>query len=359
MTTPAAPMMKSERALLDLLQSHLGSPRTTFDVGGIVARITIGANARDDCAAISIADAELVVTTDYVRGTGFRLFEEHLIDYRALGRFLTAANLSDVAAMGARAIGLLTIIRYGSDMGDAQFAEVIEGINELAMSYDVPVLGGDIGGATTTVLAATALGLAPRGQLLRRSGMRPGDDIYVSGHVGKAAAALVYGLFLVKRGQRRSKSEEAHILAPWRSPEPRLSLGRELAESGLVTSCQDISDGLRGTLQDLLLPNGFGAVVEEVALPVLASTSEIVRAHGGDPLRILCGPSPDFELCFTAAPSARAHIENLCRTNLPVSRIGSLTTDHRIMVQRTDGRFADMPGEVWNQQNGTLEALLT
>lgn len=351
-------MKTGERELLDLVRARLGASTKGFCMGDMQVDFPLTAADSDDCASIRFGDVELLLATDYVRGTGFRLFQAGLIDYTSIGRYLVAANLSDIAAMGARPIGFLSVVRYSPQMTEEEFTSVLDGINEAATASDVAILGGDIGGAETLVLSGTAIGIAAYGSVLRRHGMRPGDGVFVTGTIGRAAAALVYGLVLRDHWRPDAPMEDA-ILSAWRRPQARTVFGAALGAARVATASQDISDGLRGTLEDML-GDSLGVVLDETALPIDLSTRQVLKRYNGDPLVVLGGPSPDFELCFTAPAEFKSQIIEIGRQcDLQVSQIGVVTSSPEVVIRRKNGQITEFPGERWDQQDRKLESFFT
>jgi thiamine-monophosphate kinase len=176
------------------------------------------------------------------------------------------------------------------------------------------------------------MGIVPAGQAMRRSGARAGDDVYVSGHVGDAAL----GLRLALQQWHDDLAAEAQTLALARlhRPQPRLALG--LALRGLATSCLDVSDGLAQDLGHLLAASQVGAELQLERLPRSAALAAIDPAFA-DILALTGGD--DYELLFTAAPSASASIAALPVT---CTRIGTITAAPGLRLMR-DGQLLDMP----------------
>src|SRR5918999_983276 len=185
--------------------------------GGGKVNLLIGANAQDDCAVFQIrGDQELVLGSDYVRGVGFRLYElGHLNNYD-IGYYLAMANFSDIAAMGAQPIALLSVIRYPRELSDNDFKSVIHGIREACAKVGAPNVGGDIGTAERLILSASAVGVVEPGRSLLRSGARPGDRLCVSGYTGIAAAAQRYFGQTNLEGMRIASDKETELLAAWK-----------------------------------------------------------------------------------------------------------------------------------------------
>src|SRR5205823_3775557 len=126
--------------------------------------------------------------SDYVRGSKFTLFELGHLSHYDLGYYLAIANFSDIAAMGAKPLALLSVVRYPPEMADSDFDLVLQGIADGAQACSAANVGGDIGEAERLMLSATALGVCAPGRALLRSGAKAGDVLCLTGEVGTAGA---------------------------------------------------------------------------------------------------------------------------------------------------------------------------
>lgn len=290
----------------------------------------------DDCALLAPdAGQELAISTDLL------LEGRHFLaatDPEALGHKALAVNLSDLAAMGATplAFTLALALPPARAQDDAWMQAFSRGLLALADRHACPLVGGDTT-AGPLAIGITVLGQVPRGQALRRSGARDGDDIWVSGTLGDARLAL---------GALRDEwtlSPALMALARERleRPSPRLPLGQALR--GLAHSAMDISDGLLGDLGHLLAASGVGACLdaEAVAGTALAST----RAAAVPRPRLLAATlagGDDYELLFTAPEARRAAIVQAGRrSNTPLTRIGQIEAGRAIRLLAADGRRLD------------------
>jgi thiamine-monophosphate kinase len=316
---------------------------------GSSAQLLAGVPAQDDCAVFRLAgDQELVLGSDYVRGPKFGLYElGHLSEYD-IGYYLAIANLSDIAAMGAQPIALLSVIRYPKHMADETFALVMKGIRDACASVGAPNVGGDIGTAERLILSASAVGVVEPGRSLRRSGARPGDLLYITGPTGIAAAAQLYFNKVVKAGTPMTGEKEEELISAWKRPQALVRHGRCLSRSGVVTSCQDSSDGLKAGIRTIAERSKVGFLVEEAALPVADIVEEVAKLGGADPVALVLGDSVDFQLIFTVTAEAGARLEEtLSAGDLPFHRIGVATEDGAVVLRRLDGTIEDMPGVEW------------
>jgi thiamine-monophosphate kinase len=278
----------------------------------------------DDAALLRVAEGmELAVSTDMlVSGTHF--FSD--ADPFLLGHKTLAVNLSDLAAMGAvPRWATLALSLPGAD--ETWLRRFSEGFFALADEYGVELVGGDTTRGPLN-LSVTIMGEVTRGRALRRSGANAGDDIWVSGTLGKAALGLAH-----LQG-RIALPEDARLscLAALHQPRPRVALG--LALRDIANSAIDISDGLLADLGHILECSHAGAELEFAAIPA-------VETHGIDDalLRhcVLSG-GDDYELCFTASAAKRSEIEAVAaKLQLPLTRIGSINAGQGCTVRAADG----------------------
>ena len=299
---------------------------------GLIARIRERARTRDDVllgigddAAILRVPAghDLVVSTDTLNaGVHFPLETAPSdIGWKAL-----AVNLSDLAAMGAIAAWCtlnLTLPHADSDWLDA----FLDGLFALAMQHNVALVGGDTTRGPLSI-TVTAHGFVPHGMALRRSGAQVGDDVWVSGTLGDAAAGLSHS------SPYPQGEGDKQLRARLDRPTPRVGLG--LALRTIATSCIDVSDGLLADIGHVLVASRVGAVIDIADLP----TSPALRSSCDTKSRIAMqlGGGDDYELCFTAPP-ARARDVMAARTpaDVLVTRIGRIEAGQTLRLRDLDG----------------------
>lgn len=240
-----------------------------------------------------------------------------------------AVNLSDLAAMAATPAWCT--LSLSLPQPDAAWVdEFLDGFLALAAQHDVALVGGDTTRGPLSV-CVTAHGLVePRGALLR-SGACIGDDVWVTGTLGDAAAAL--------RQWQAADPMTPALRARLDRPTPRVAAG--LALAGIAHACIDVSDGLLADLGHVCRASRVGAELDVDALPsseALPALFEVaarreLQATGGD----------DYELCFTTPKTARpAVIDAMSACDVPVTRIGRITADTGKLV------LHDAAGAPWS-----------
>ncbi len=277
------------------------------------------AGVGDDGALIAPPrDVTLVMALDtLVDGAHFPAgFDARFVGHRAL-----AVNLSDLAAMGAEpAWALLGLTLPTAD--EHWLAGFAAGFDALARRHGVALVGGDTTRGPLTVTVSLA-GTVPPGRALKRDGARVGDDLWVSGTPGDAAAGLA---ILQGRLAAQGRARDA-LLARFQLPQARVALG--MALRGIATSCIDVSDGLLGDLGKLCAASGVGAELSSRELPLSAGLCSAAPPDARIAFALSGGD--DYELLFTADPAQRAMLAAL-DAGVVLKRIGTVTEAGGVLV---------------------------
>ncbi len=292
-------------------------------------RQRFGAEIGDDAAIFSsTAGKETVITTDL-------LVED--IDFRRttappllLGHKALAVSLSDVAAMGARPRWSLISIGVPDDIWQTAFVDQFyEGHAGIASRYDVRLIGGDTSRTTEQiVIDSIVVGECNFSQAVKRVGAQPGDQIFVTGSLGGAAA----GLRLIERGahlaEQKLDDDDSqkidHVLLRQLRPEPRVGWGVVLGEERLASAMIDVSDGLSSDLNHLCTASGVGALIESSLLPIDQRVVELCGRRALDPLQLALHGGEDFELLFTVPAENVARLPRRV-DGVEITRVGEVT----------------------------------
>lgn len=202
----------------------------------------------DDCAVLEIGGEALVLTHDMlVEGVHVPVGA----DPADVAWKLVTTNLSDLAAKGARPLGVLVGHMLGD--GDDRFAE---GLGEVLSRYGVPLLGGDtVSGGPPRSWGLTAIGQATHRPVPSRAGARPGDVVWITGPLG----AAMMGFEALREGSGEDSSA-------YRRPSPRLAEGEALAP--LASAMMDISDGLLLDASRMAEASGATLALDSSAVPI-------------------------------------------------------------------------------------------
>ena len=308
----AAPLIKElgEQGILKLI--------APFCASGIVG---------DDGAVIQVNQGhQLVVTTDVlVDGVHFsdRTTPPQSVGYRA-----AAANLSDLAAMGAKPLGITVGLSLPGDTTIAWVKELYRGLQDCLSQFDTPIIGGDITRSSVATVAITALGEVTPQQVIKRSAAKIGDAILVTGYHGRSRG----GLELLLTDKSDSKYRE--LIEAHQHPQPRLDvikILREIAPDASVGG-MDSSDGLGDAVAQICRCSNLGAEIDFAQIPVALALAELQNDY---PITewILDG-GEDFELVLALDRFLAQKL--LARLGEGAAIIGKITQNRELVINYGD-----------------------
>ena len=243
----------------------------------------------DDAAVVAAPDGRVVATTDVlVEGRHFRRDWSSASD---VGARAAAANLADVAAMGAVPTALLVGLAVPADCSLEWVLELADGLGEEASTAGAAVAGGDVVRSEVLSVSVTALGSLEGRSPVTRGGALPGDLVAVAGRLGWAAA----GLAVLSRGFRSPRA----LVEAYRRPAPPYTEGPRASALG-ATAMVDVSDGLVRDLGHVAKSSGVGIGLTRAAFHVPQEFVDTARALSADPMHWLLGGGDDHALaaCF-------------------------------------------------------------
>lgn len=298
----------------DIIEKYFSFSKATREVP-----ITVG----DDCAIFTPPfDHTHIASSADLLIEGQHFFSD--VNPRNLGHKALAVNLSDLAAMGAEPIGCLLSLALPS-IDELWIAKFSEGFKALSEKYMCPLIGGDLSKSKMGIIINVTVfgGLnvnfrrSATSAFMTRAGAHAGDDIWVSGNLGKAHLA-----YTTRRDNPDDLAKYAMIYEALELPEPRIDLGKSLIRR--ANSCIDISDGL---VQDLGHIMKSSKKTAEIHLEKIPYDKNLEKQFSKEQIReaILSG-GDCYELCFTAPQENRAIIESLSNSlQLKLTRIGEVS----------------------------------
>ncbi len=260
----------------------LGSGPEFDRVRAIFARLgTSGYGLGDDCALLRADKATIALSIDIsVEGVHFR---REWLALPEIGFRAAAAALSDLAAEGARAAGLLVSVGVPAQSAPSEAAEIMAGVGAAASEAGAKVLGGDLSRAPQLVIDVCAIGTAPRP--VRRAGAMAGDGLWVTGQLGGVALALEQ----YRTGRRPSPD----LALRFAHPEPRLAAGQWLASQG-ARAMIDLSDGLSSDAAHLAAASGVAVEIALERIPCWNGAAPLLAAASGEEYELLVALPPAF-----------------------------------------------------------------
>ena len=261
------------------------------------------------------------------------------IGYKALAR-----ATSDLGAMGAKPRFFLMSLSLPAERAGAWLDRMTRGMSRAARQFGLTLAGGDTARSPSrnpfVALNFMVIGEIAAGRAVGRGGARPGDALFVSGHLGGSQLGLELILRSIARERRWRR-----LLAPHFYPKPAIELGCWLAARRLASAMMDISDGLSSDLYRLCQASGVGARIDQEKLPGVAVPAEL-RSRGLDAPSLALHGGEDYGLLFTVGKRHLASIPRAFRGQR-ITRIGEIFAGSGVTLI-TDGAASVLEPQGWD-----------
>lgn len=271
----------------------------------------------DDAAAVRVSGGkELVISTDaIVDGVDFEIKK---LCPRKIGRKALAVNLSDIAAMGARPFAFLVTIGKPKNISENWLKKFYDGLFKLAREYKAELIGGDFTKADRFFASIVVLGEADKKNLIRRSGAKAGDSMFVTGKLGGS------------------------ILRHHCDFSPRVAEGLFLSATKKITSMIDVSDGLIQDLGHILDESKVSAAIDLEKIPISDDAKTLNSFNYNKALKGALVDGEDFELLFTVPLIYAGYLQKKWKKKFPktsLTCIGQIISKRKekIIFQKKDG----------------------
>ena len=303
------------------------------------ARSGVKLGIGDDAALfVPRSGYQTILTCDWFLEETHFLRDVHPAD--SVGWKSLARAVSDIAAMGGEPRCFLLSLALPAELTGHWLTEFLGGMRRASRKLHCAMAGGDTTRQAKVLINITVVGEVKSGRALLRSGARPGDIIYVSGRLG--AADLGLEALRSKRGKIRASDP---TLRKHLYPEPRIELGRWLADHRLATAAMDLSDGLSTDLARLCTSSEVGATIASPKLAAAAVPSGSVQKLAKR-LSLALNGGDDYELLFTVAPSKTRKIPPTY-AGLKLTAIGEITKGARLTIE-SNGRTSTLKPAGWD-----------
>ncbi len=250
-------------------------------------------------------------------------FTREMMTLEDAGWRAMAANLSDLAAMGARPVLATIALGFPHEANPKEILELYRGIAACAAEYKTAIVGGDLSRAPALTISITVVGEVRPSNVKTRAGGRPGDVLAVTAPLGAASS----GLEIARKLATIPDELQEQALQALRRPSARIVEGKFFGASRNVTAMMDISDGLSADVHRLAAASGCGAEIETV--PIAASARALAQATAQDPERFALAGGEDFELLVAIRSRAFGHIAARYRARFKCGllRVGRLRAE--------------------------------
>jgi thiamine-monophosphate kinase len=320
---------------------HLNRAQTSANLSDQVI-VGIG----DDAAVVQSTNGMDTVLACDAMVEGIHFKRETMLP-RHVGHKALVSNVSDMAAMGAIPRFALITLVVSKDLNMRWLEGLYEGLYACAKEYGVTIVGGDTVSTTGPLtVSVTITGEVEKGQALLRSSAKPGDMVFVTGHVGDSAGGLHYLLKQnhLEQALRNAESNQLALIRQHQAPAAQIPAGRLLVQAGSRTALNDISDGLASEAFEIAEASEVRIILEATQIPVSPELIQYSQSTGFSVWEWVLFGGEDYQLIGTVSAEKWPSIENAFQlAELPLYRIGRVE--------------AGGPAVEWIKPDGTREAL--
>ena len=299
----------------------------------------------DDCAMF---DGWLVTKDLSVENTHFRLdwstpeqaVEKHIV-----------SNVSDISAMGGTPKLALLGLCINKSWSLETRTRVQAALSQGFAKRGIALIGGDTVVGEVGMFSTTLLGVlgetstdGKSAKPLLRSTVKPGNNLFVNGTLGKSGAGLWLLMNHPEAAADFPKLVEYHL-----APQICESAGAELCRLGAYGAAMDISDGLSSELNHLAVASGVNLQIEESLLPIDAEVHRLCDRYHLDPLDFALNGGEEYELLFAnSCPNSifeeNVRLGKVCRIGNALEKSGA----PEVCMLRQDGEFLPVPPRAWS-----------
>jgi thiamine-monophosphate kinase len=289
----------------------------------------------DDAAVLTTTPGKsLVVTTDMlVDGVHF---SDVTTSPEDAGWRSAAANLSDLAAMGASPLGITVGLGLNGNTQVSWVERLYQGMTECLQAYNVPIVGGDVVRSPINTLAITAFGQVDPKFIIRRSSARVGDAIVVTGVHGASRAGLEL-LLHPEIGENLPVSEKASLITAHQRPNPRLDILPILQKTLFPLAGMDSSDGLADAVLQICRASNVGAILEFRQIPLPSAFHHWLTPQQALEYALYGGEDFELVLCLPKAAAFNL-VQNLGDS---AAIIGTITDTNTVILHDGQREFPD------------------
>jgi len=268
----------------------------------------------DDMAQIRWGEGSVLITTDMLlEGVHFDLKTATVkqVGYKAM-----AASLSDCAAMATVPVAAVISVALPKGFGGEELKQLHSGITLAGEKFSCELVGGDITcwkGKEPLAISVAMLSKPAGNKPIRRSGSKVGDVICVTGSLGGA------------------------IFRKHLEFEPRVQEAIRIAQTAVVHSMIDISDGLSSDLNRICQQSKVGAIINAAQIPISDEAKK-----GTNPLSSALNDGEDFELLFTLSEKEYKKLLKQWDGPIAITQIGTTTNTKKMEIEMPDGRISDL-----------------
>ncbi|MBF2021190.1 MAG: thiamine-phosphate kinase [Hydrococcus sp. C42_A2020_068] len=290
----------------------------------------------DDAAVLEIESGYSVVVTTDMLVDGVH-FSDRTTSPEDVGWRAAAANLSDLAAMGASPIGITLALGLPGEVAISWVEALYHGLYDCLQRYQTPIVGGDICRSSVITVSITAFGRVLPQRVIRRFNAKAGDAVVATGFHGCSRAGLEL-LLHPESGQNLAEIAKNTLIQAHQRPQPRLDILDHLwaVVGDRSVAGMDSSDGLADAVVQICRCSGVGARIERQAIPISPALHQFVSPEQA--LEWILYGGEDFELVLCLSPQSAQDLVNRLGTGAAI--IGTITGEPTVELIDRSGNYA-------------------
>ncbi|MDH4183566.1 MAG: thiamine-phosphate kinase [Nitrospinota bacterium] len=297
----------------------------------------------DDCASIIPAPGHEILLTVDTLAEGVHFLRD-LCSPEEIGAKAVNTSVSDIAAMGGQPLALLLSVNL-HDVDRKWMNSFLKSAAKAARMVGARIIGGNVSAGAALCFSVTAVGEVKKGFRVDRSGAKPGDAVYVTGHPGESALGLDLMMEAGRRTPWQKKLINRHTL-----PQPRIPWGRLLGKKKIASAMIDVSDGLILDLRRMAEASGVGGRLFLEKIPISQAARAMMKLKGKESvLERMATGGEDYELLFTTTARKEAELLGLIKQGLiTATKIGEMTREKgKLEIFGGNGKKVDFQTEGW------------
>ena len=281
--------------------------------------VVLGAGIGEDCAALRFGEEACVLSTDPITAANSRL-----------GQLAVQVSVNDVAAAGAKPLGMLLTVLAPPEATIEDIRKVVREAAKEAAAQGLQIIGGHTevtDAVRRMVLSSTVVGRAPLGALVSTGGARPGDALVMTKQAALEGTAILAQDAAARLRDVLTEQEllEARALSDMLSVLPE---GRIAARCGATAMHDATEGGVLGAAWEMAEASGLGLRLCAERIPVRPVTRMLCGALGIDPLRLISSG-----VMLIAHPNGEALCETLREGDIDATVIGNFTAEpERVLI---------------------------
>lgn len=311
----------------------------------------------DDCSIIPITKSRCLVATidpcpyPMSWALGYK-------DYYYFGWLLATINLSDIAAMGAKPVGILTSYILPNETTVQEFRRLLDGVDEACRQAGTRVIGGNIKESKTPSCEAVALGYCAPDRLIRRKGASVEDLVVVIGDMGLFWSGVLKSKYEIGL----STEEDEKVMSSILTPRAKTTEGQIISKYKLLSSGMDNSDGLYPSVKELAVRNNVDIHLNFSKIKWDTAASKVSEFMKIDPLRLAIGWG-DWQLIGTVPEEKYNQLVNkMSEINTPVHTIGKVVPGSgsvKLLYEQEFGEMSPIDSERFSEKSWFTQGIDT